>query len=167
MNRYGGNRARGLTISPKERLAREEGTVVKDWGGRLPIALVYPNSYYIGMSNLGLHTLYSRLNRYGDIVCERVFWERGGQKRNILPLSLESGRPLSAFKVLAFTISYELDYFNIVSILKASGIPPFSADRDDGHPLVIAGGPCVTANPMPLSPFFDGLGIGEAEKLLP
>jgi len=68
---------------------------------------------------------------------------------------------------VAFTISYELDYFNVVSVLKASGIPLFAADRDDSHPLVIAGGPCVTANPMPLSPFFDGLGIGEAEKLLP
>ncbi len=167
MNRYGGNRARRLAISPRERLAREEGAVTKDWGGRLPIALVYPNSYYIGMSNLGLHTLYSQLNRYGDIVGERVFWERESQKRNILPLSLESGRPLSAFKVVAFTISYELDYFNVVSILKASGIPPLSADRDESHPLVIAGGPCVTANPMPLSPLFDGFGIGEAEKLLP
>jgi radical SAM superfamily enzyme YgiQ (UPF0313 family) len=156
-----------LTISPRERLAREEGTVVKDWGGRLPIALVYPNSYYIGMSNLGLHTLYSQLNRYGDIVCERVFWEGKTQERNIPPLSLESGRPLSAFKVVAFTISYELDYFNVVSLLKASGIPLLAADRDDSHPLVIAGGPCVTANPMPLSPFFDGFGIGEAEKLLP
>ena len=156
-----------MTISPRERLAREEGTVVKDWGGRLPMALVYPNSYYIGMSNLGLHTLYSQLNRHGDIVCERVFREGETRERNISPLSLESGRPLSDFKVVAFTISYELDYFNVVSLLKASGIPPLAADRDDSHPLVIAGGPCVTANPMPLSPFFDGFGIGEAEKLLP
>ncbi|MCK5319522.1 MAG: hypothetical protein KAJ55_16545, partial [Anaerolineales bacterium] len=71
MNRYGGNRAKGLAISPRERLAREEGTVIlprKDWGGRLPIALVYPNSYYIGMSNLGLHALYSLLNRQREIV---------------------------------------------------------------------------------------------------
>ena len=169
MNRYGGNRAKGLAISPRERLAREEGTVVlsrKDWGGRLPIALVYPNSYYIGMSNLGLHALYSLLNRQREIVCERVFWERENQERRIPPLSLESGRPLSDFKAVAFTISYELDYFNVVSILKASGIPPFSADRDESHPLIIAGGPCVTANPMPLAPFFDGFGIGEAENLL-
>lgn len=156
-----------MATTQKERLAREEGAVTKDWGGRLPIALVYPNSYYIGMSNLGLHTLYSQLNRYGDIVCERIFWERENQERSTPPLSLESGRPLSAFKVVAFTISYELDYFNVVSILKASGIPPLAADRDESHPLVIAGGPCVTANPIPLSPFFDGLGIGEAEKLLP
>ena len=167
MNRHRGNRARRPVISPKQRLAREEGTIIKDWGGRLPIALVYPNSYYLGMSNLGLHTLYSQLNRYRDIVCERVFQERENQERNIPPLSLESGRPLAAFKVVAFTISYELDYLNVVSMLKASSIPPLSADRDESHPLVIAGGPCITANPLPLSPFFDGFGIGEAEKLLP
>ncbi len=156
-----------MKISPRERLAREKGAIIKGWGGKLPIALVYPNSYYIGMSNLGLHALYSLLNRHDDIVCERVFWERANQEHKAPPVSLESRRPLSAFRVVAFTISYEVDYFNVISILKASGIPPFSADRDESHPLVIAGGPCVTANPMPLAPFFDGFGIGEAEKLLP
>jgi len=119
------------------------------------------------MSNLGLHALYSQLNRYRDIVCERIFWDRENQEKNVPPSSLESGRPLADFKVAAFTISYEVDYFNVVSILKASGLPPFSADRDESCPLVIAGGPCITANPMPLVPFFDGFGIGEAEKLLP
>jgi len=167
MNRFGGSRVRGAASSKRERLAREEGTIVKDWGGRLPIALIYPNSYYIGMSNLGLHALYSLLNRHRDIVCERVFWDRENQEKNIPPLSLESGRPLADFKAAAFTTSYEVDYFNVVSILKASSIPPLSADRGESHPLVIAGGPCVTANPMPLAPFFDGFGIGEAEKLLP
>ncbi len=156
-----------MEIGLRERLAREAGTVIKDWGGRLPVALVYPNSYYVGMSNLGLHALYSLLNGRRNIVCERVFWERENQERKIPPLSLESRRPLSAFKIVAFTVSYEVDYFNIVSVLKASGIPTFSADRDESHPLIIAGGPCITANPMPLAPFFDGLGIGEAEKLLP
>jgi len=167
MNRYGGKRARGLEVSLRERLAREEGTVSKDRGGRLPIPLVYPNSYYIGMSNLGLHALYSLLNRHRDIVCERVFWERENQERKIPPLSLESRRPLSDFKVVAFPISYEVDYLNIVSVLKASSIPTFSTDRDERHPLVIGGGPCIIANPMPLAPFFDCFGIGEAEKLLP
>jgi len=156
-----------LEINPRERLAREKGAIIKGWGGKLPIALVYPNSYYIGMSNLGLHALYSLLNRQREIVCERVFWERANQEHKAPPVSLESRRPLSAFRVVAFTISYEVDYFNVISILKASGIPPFSTDRDESHPLVIAGGPCVTANPMPLVPFFDGFGIGEAEKLLP
>jgi len=141
--------------------AGEQGTVVKDWGGRLPIAIIYPNSYYIGMSNLGVHTIYSLLNGYSDVVCERVFW---GEKP---VLSLESRRPLSDFAVLAFSISYELDYFNVVSILRESGIPLYAAERDDRHPLVIAGGACITANPLPLAPFFDCLCIGEAEPMLP
>ena len=145
----------------RKRLSREQGTSIKDWGGKIPIALVYPNSYYLGMSNLGLHAIYRLLNSYDEIVCERAFWEKGPI------LSVESQRPLSDFAVIAFTISYELDYFNVVSILKASGIPLYGADRDERHPLVIAGGPCIIANPMPLSPFFDCLCIGEAEAILP
>ena len=152
---------------PSERLSREEGTVIKDWGGRLPVALIYPNSYYLGMSNLGIHIIYSLLNGYRQVVCERVFWEQGNRDKKLPTSSIESKRPLSDFAVLAFSISYELDYFNVVQILKASGIPLNAADRDERHPLVIAGGPCITANPMPLSPFFDCLCIGEAEPLLP
>jgi len=149
----------------RRRLSREQGTVIKDWGGRLPIALVYPNSYYLGMSNLGVHALYKLLNSYDKIIAERAFWEADdGQSP---PLSLESQRPLSDFAVIAFSISYELDYFNIARILKASGIPLYAAERDQRHPLLIAGGPCIMANPMPLSPFFDCLCIGEAEPLVP
>ena len=149
----------------RRRLSREQGTVIKDWGGRLPIALVYPNSYYLGMSNLGVHALYKLLNSYAKIIAERAFWEADdGQSP---PLSLESQRPLSDFAVIAFSISYELDYFNVTRILKASGIPLYAADRDQRYPLLIAGGPCIMANPMPLSPFFDCLCIGEAEPIVP
>jgi len=145
----------------KERLSREQGTIIKDWGGRLPVALIYPNSYYIGMSNLGIHAIYKILNSYSDVVCERIF-------SNDKPtLSLESRRPLAEFAVIAFSISYELDYFNVVNTLKDSSIPLYAADRDDRHPLVIAGGACITANPMPLVPFFDCLCIGEAEPIVP
>jgi radical SAM superfamily enzyme YgiQ (UPF0313 family) len=142
-------------------LAREQGATIKDWGGRLPVALIYPNSYYIGMSNLGIHAVYKLLNSYGNVVCERVFW--GGES----VLSLESRRPLSDFAVLAFSISYELDYFNVVSILRASGIPIYAQERDERHPLIIAGGACITANPAPLLPFLDAAGIGEAEPMVP
>ncbi len=159
--------ARGRVTNAKQRLSRETGTIFKDWGGRLPIALIYPNSYYIGMSNLGIHTIYSLLNSYPDVVCERAFWEKEDRTHQTLPLALESQRPLSDFAVLAFSINYELDYFNVAHILKASGIPLYAADRDERHPLVIAGGPCIIANPMPLSPFFDCLCIGEAESILP
>jgi radical SAM superfamily enzyme YgiQ (UPF0313 family) len=151
----------------RRRLSREQGTVIKDWGGRVPIALVYPNSYYLGMSNLGIHAIYRLLNNYNEVVCERAFWEGENGDRRKPPLSLESQRPLADFAVLAFSISYELDYFNIVRILKASGIPIYAADRDQRHPLVIAGGPCIIANPLPLSPFFDCLCVGEAEPLIP
>jgi radical SAM superfamily enzyme YgiQ (UPF0313 family) len=146
------------------RILKEEGTIVKDWGGRLPVALIYPNSYYLGMSNLGIHAIYKLLNNNLRVVGERVFLDTTEKST---PVALESGRPLSDFAVLAFSISYELDYFNVVSILKAAGIPLFSAERDESHPLVIAGGPCVTANPVPLAPFFDCLCIGEAESILP
>ena len=151
----------------RQQLAREQGTVFKDWGGRIPVALIYPNSYYIGMSNLGVHTIYSLLNSYSEVVCERAFWERENRDKRLPILSLESQRPLSDFAVLAFSIPYELDYFNVVQILKASGIPLYAADRDERHPLVIAGGACIIANPLPLSPFFDCLCIGEAEPILP
>jgi radical SAM superfamily enzyme YgiQ (UPF0313 family) len=145
-------------------LSREEGTVIKDWGGRLPIGLIYPNSYYLSMSNLGIHAIYRLLNNYGDVVCERVFWEKG---QNTPPVGLESGRPLTDFAVLAFSITYELDYFNVINILRASGIPLYTTERDERQPLIIAGGPCITANTMPLAPFFDCLCIGEAEAILP
>ena len=119
------------------------------------------------MSNLGVHTLYRLLNSYPDIVCERVFREKETSAAGRQPLSLESQRPLSDFAVIAFSISYELDYLNIVPLLKTSGIPPYAADRDERHPLIIAGGPCITANPMPVAPFFDCQCIGEAEAIIP
>ncbi|MDP2919521.1 MAG: radical SAM protein [Dehalococcoidia bacterium] len=148
----------------RARLSRETGAVIKDWGGKLPVALIYPNSYYIGMSNLGVQAIYRFVNERPDAVCERVFWNPGDTEPG---LAMESQRPLTDFAVLAFSVSYELDYFNVVQVLKAAGIPLHSKDRDETHPLVIAGGPCLTANPMPLAPFLDAVGIGEAEALLP
>ncbi|MDD5083087.1 MAG: radical SAM protein, partial [Dehalococcoidales bacterium] len=151
----------------RQRLSREQGAIVKDWGGRIPFALIYPNSYYVGMSNLGLHAIYRLINNNEAAVGERVFWEKEDRTGTQVTLSLESQRPLNDFAVLAFSISYELDYFNVAPMLKANGIPVYAADRDERHPLIIAGGPCITANPMPLVPFFDCLCIGEAEVILP
>ena len=151
-------------IQSKQILSREQGTIIKDWGGRLPLALIYPNSYHVGMSSLGIHTIYSLLNSYDDVVCERAFRDMTQRQPAI---AIESRRPLSDFAVLAFSVTYELDYFNVVNMLKDSGIPLYASDRDERHPLVIAGGPCITANPIPLSPFFDCLCIGEAESILP
>jgi radical SAM superfamily enzyme YgiQ (UPF0313 family) len=148
-------------------LSREQGNIVKDWGGRLPVALVYPNSYYLGMSSLGIHAIYRLLNSERNVVCERAFWEKEHRPQGGAPLSLELQRPLADFPVIAFSLTYELDYFHVVEILKASRVPLLAAERDARHPLVIAGGPSVTANPMPLAPFFDALCIGEAEPILP
>jgi radical SAM superfamily enzyme YgiQ (UPF0313 family) len=153
-------------------LEDEQGTVIKEWGGRIPIALVYPNSYYVGMSNLGFQTIYGLLNAYENIVCERAFasWQHSRKRdpnQDINGLSLETQHDLSDFAVLAFSISYELDYFNVVRILEECGIPPLAKDRDETYPLLIAGGPPVTANPEPLAPIFDCFAIGEAEAIIP
>jgi len=151
----------------RKRLGMETGAVVKDWGGKYPFAFVYPNSYYIGMSSLGMQVIYDLLNGYPDIVCERLFWDKENQEKGSMPLSVESQRPLTDYAVLGFSLSYEIDYLNIVPILKTSGIPPLSRDRDETYPLIIAGGPCISSNPMPVAPFFDCLCIGEAEVILP
>lgn len=145
----------------RRKLAREEGTIFKDWGGKLSIALIYPNTYALGMSNLGFQTLYGLLNRSERVVCERIFWE--GHE----PVSMESERPPGDFDVLAFSFPYEQDYSNAFALLKTSAIPPRSSDRGARHPLVIAGGAAVSANPEPLAEMVDAFIIGEAEAVLP
>jgi radical SAM superfamily enzyme YgiQ (UPF0313 family) len=153
---------KGLKAPSGTRFADEEGVIVKDWGGRLPIALVYPNTYHLGMSNLGVHSIYSLFNSNIRVVCERVFLDT--TEKNA-PAAIESNRPLTDFAVLAFSISYELDYFNVTKILKDARIPLLAAERDESYPLIIAGGPCVTSNPMPLSRFFDAFCIGDGEPI--
>ncbi len=129
--------------------------------GSLSVCLVFPNTYRVGMSNLAVHTLYSILNGRSDCVCERSFCEE--------PLtghSLETGSSLGTFHILAFTISFELDYPNVLRALAAARIPLRSADRDWSHPLVIAGGPCIFSNPEPLADCFDLCVIGEGEEVI-
>jgi len=150
----------------RAQLARETGAVVKDWGGRLPVALIYPNRYQVGMSNLGVHAIYRWLNARRDVVCERVFYDPK-QPADEPPLSLENQRPLTDFSALAISVSYELDYFNVVRLLRAAEIPVLAAERDGRHPLVIGGGPSLSANPMPLADIFDAICVGEAEAILP
>ena len=155
----------------RRRLHSEQGAIIKDWGGRLPVALVYPNSYYLGMSNLGLQTLYSLLNERADVVCERAFYEppdgreRGGDPSRT-PVTIESQRPLSDFPLVAYTLTYEIDYYHVVRSLQAASIPPLSRERGEGDPVVIGGGAAVITNPLPLADCFDALVIGEAEPIL-
>jgi radical SAM superfamily enzyme YgiQ (UPF0313 family) len=156
----------------KKILAREEGTVLKDWGGRLPIALIYANTYQLGMSSLAVHSLYRLFNDQPDVVCERVFsplesYRQPPAQSDEPTLSLESQRPLAEFAVVAFTISYEMDYFNAVQMLRRAGIPPLAADRDESWPLILAGGPAVYTNPAPLGDIFDAFAIGEGEVIIP
>ena len=155
----------------RRRLAAESGPVLKDWGGRLPIALVYPNSYYLGMSNLGLQAIYALLNARRDIVCERAFYDppkpdQRGDDASLGPITIESQRPLTDFPVVAYTLTYEIDYYHVVRSLQAAGIAPLSAERDEGAPIVIAGGAAVITNPLPLADCFDAFVIGEAEPIL-
>ena len=152
-------------------LEKERGAVQKPWGGKITICLLYPNSYHVGMSNLGFQTLYQILNAEEDVVCERAFLpepEDLQEYRNTqTPLiSLESQKPLSNFDILAFSISFENDYLNILTLLDLAHIPFESRLRDEKHPWVIAGGVAVFLNPEPMSEFFDLFILGEAEEVI-
>ena len=154
-----------LIADAKRILKREQGTIYKDWGGKLPIALAYPNTYQVGMSNLGLQTVYRHFNQRADVVCERLFYGQGAGSRPLI--SLESQRDVKDFAVLAFSISFEMDYFNVVEMLRQADIPLLSEERAEGYPLLLAGGPAVTANPQPLAAIFDAFAIGEGEVIVP
>ncbi len=133
-----------------------------------------PNTYYVGMSSLALQLIYAAFNREDDVVCERIFWEKGAAAAGLPLRALESGRRADEFDVWAYTISWEMDYFNVVDLLRQAGIPPLAEERRetrrwDGSywPLLIAGGPGVTMNPEPMAPFFDAILIGEGEQAVP
>ena len=152
-------------------LEKERGVVQKTWGGKITICLLYPNAYHVGMSNLGFQTLYRILNADDDVVCERAFLpgpEDLQEYRNTqTPLfSLESQKFLSNFDILAFSISFENDFLNILTLLELAHIPPESRLRDDRYPWIIAGGVAVFLNPEPVSEFFDLFILGEAEEVI-
>jgi len=149
-------------------LQTETGAVVRDWGGRIPIALVFPNSYTVGMSNLAMHGLYHWFSDLPDVACERAFatLDRREDRREPI-VTLESQRPLRETSVVAFSISYELDYPNVLTALRRSDIPVFAHERRRFDPLVLMGGPAVSANPAVMGPIADAIMIGEAEEALP
>ena len=126
---------------------------------RLSVCLVYPNSYSVGMDNLGFQGVYRLLASTPGVHCERAFFEHG-----LEGLSLESRLPLKQFDVVAFSVSYENDLVNVLKTLKSAGIAPYAADRPGGAPLVIAGGVGVFTNPEPASPFMDAIFLGEADE---
>jgi len=145
----------------------EFGIIRKGWQGRLKVALVYPNRYHVGMSNLGFQTVYHLLNAIENVVCERSFLPEDQGAQSALPISIESGRPISDFDVIAFSLSYENDYLNLLAILEKAGIPLRSNDRGSPHPLIMAGGVACFSNPEAISRFVDCFLIGEAEAIIP
>jgi radical SAM superfamily enzyme YgiQ (UPF0313 family) len=149
-------------------LDAEIGTLRKPWSHRTRVALVYPNHYAVGMASLGFQTVYRMLNGLSHVVCERVFLPEADQADAPL-LSMESGRPLREFDCLAFSLAFENDYANVLTILRKAEIPLPAAQRGQTSfplPLVMAGGVSCFLNPEPIAPFFDCILIGEAEALI-
>src|SRR5690242_3034828 len=164
--------SRKLKESLQRIVSNEVGTIRKQNGSRLRVALAYPNTYYIGMSNLGLHSVYEIFNLDEETTCERVFvpdkaeeldLERTGGKL----LSLETQTPVNDFDILAITVSFETDYANIPKILRLSNIPYLAAERNEYHPLVVIGGAAAFLNPEPIAEFADIVTAGEGEILIP
>ncbi len=155
----------------KQRLAAEQGASVHAPGSRPGFALAFPNTYHVGMSNLGFHIIYRQINAGGLAACERAFLpdkkDLAEHLRTNTPLmTLETQRPLYEFPLIGFAVSFEMDYFNLIAMLDLGKIPLLAADRGDQDPIVIAGGPCATFNPEPLAPFIDAFVIGEGEQVV-
>ena len=155
-----------------EILSKEVGYVRKPHGHRLRIALAFPNSYWVGMSNLGLQTVYRLFNAHDDIVCERFFLPPKQELAELLatkaPLvTLESQTPVADFDVVAFSVSFEWDYVNVLTLLRLAQIPRYAAERNHHHPLILIGGAVTFVNPEPLAPFADVIAAGEGESLVP
>jgi radical SAM superfamily enzyme YgiQ (UPF0313 family) len=153
-------------------LSREVGYVRKPHDGKLRIALAFPNTYFVGMSNLGFQTIYRLFNDQPDIVCERVFLPPKQELQALLAsgariVTIESQTPVSDFDIFAFSVSFEWDYTNVLTLLRLAGLPRRAAERDTRHPLVLVGGAVTFVNPEPLALFADVIAAGEGEALVP
>ncbi len=144
----------------------------KPHGGRLRVALAFPNTYFVGMSNLGLQTVYRLLNADDRVVCERVFLPGkqellGDRGRNDPFVTIESQTPVGEFDIFAFSVSFEWDYTNVLTMLRLAGLRTRASDRHPRDPLVVIGGAVTFVNPEPLAPFADVIAAGEGELLVP
>jgi radical SAM superfamily enzyme YgiQ (UPF0313 family) len=153
-------------------LSKETGYIRKPHGGRVRVALAFPNTYWVGMSNLGFQTVYRLFNAQDDVVCERVFLPPKQELSDLLasktPLvTLESQTPAGDFDVIAFSVSFEWDYVNVLTLLRLAGVPRYASERGPHHPLVVVGGAVTFVNPEPLAPFADVVAAGEGEVLVP
>lgn len=148
----------------------EYGQIIKNKEDvRLRVAFCFPDTYEIGMSNVGMRILYGLMNEMDGVWCERVFAPWGDMEEEMvkwdIPLyALESGDPVKDFDMVAFTIGYEMSYTNVLNMLRLAGIPLYAKDRHDLHGIVFAGGVC-TVNPEPLADFIDFFCVGEGEEM--
>ncbi len=149
----------------------EWNSIVKDWDKTgIRMALAYPDTYEIGMSNMALPILYELLNSQPDVLAERAFapWvdmEAAMRHRNIPLFSLETRHPLKDFDIIGFSLGYELTYTNVLNMLDLAQIPVLASERNDPDPLIIAGGSC-SLNPEPLADFIDVFAIGDGEEVV-
>ena len=153
-------------------LSKEVGYVRKPHGGKLRVALAFPNTYFVGMSNLGFQTVYTLFNAEDDIVCERFFLppktELEAQRAAGAPvITLESQTPVRDFDIVAFSVSFEWDYTNVLTLLRLAGIPVRAEARTHHDPLIMIGGAVTFVNPEPLALFADIIAAGEGEALIP
>ncbi len=130
--------------------------------GRWRLALAYANDYHVGMSSLGFQRVYELVHRRPDWSCERFFHDGAG-----MPLSVESGRPLDEFGCVAFSVSFEEDYVNLLRMLDRARVPLRRAERRPWDPVVVVGGSCAAINPLPMAEFVDLFALGAAENVLP
>ena len=156
----------------RELLSKEVGYVRKPHGGKLRVALAFPNTYFVGMSNLGFQTVYKLFNAEDDIVCERVFLppktELAAQLASREPLvTIESQTSVSEFDIFAFSVSFEWDYTNVLTMLRLAGIAPRADARTHHDPMILIGGAVTFVNPEPLALFADVIAAGEGEALIP
>ena len=161
-------------LQERHRRLREAEVWLEDVprSGSFRVALVWPNLYFVGMSNLGFQAVYRLLNRTPDVVCERAFLpddeDKAELERTGSPLvSFETGTPLRDFDAVAFSVSFENDYLHVLQVLRLAGIPLRARDRGPRDPLVILGGAAMFLNPEPLAPFADLVAVGEGEPMVP
>jgi len=150
------------TSLQRERAAFERVTEPSPRFGAYRLALGFPNTYEVGMSNLGFQWVYRLFNRVPDLVCERFFHEEGQPA-----VTFETGTPLSDFGLLAWSLSWEMDIVNILRTLASAGIPTRREARDERHPLLLVGGDIARMNPSALTPFVDVFALGDGERLVP
>ncbi len=161
-------------LEERHRRLREAEVYLEDVPreGSFRVALVWPNLYFVGMSNLGFQAVYRLLNGMPDVVCERAFLPEDEDKAELertgRPLvSFETGTPLRDFDAVAFSVSFENDYRHVLQVLRLAGIPLRASERGPRDPLVILGGAATFLNPEPLAPFADLVAVGEGEPMVP